>query len=119
MLTRGRERSFKHMDAAHADMGSIHKLARFEVRRDKVDEALALIRGLIDEIGRKEGGTASYLSLQDKETPTRFTHYMVFRTPAAEDYHRKTAWMKKFVDALYPMCVEEPSFTTVEPVAKA
>lgn len=96
----------------------IHKFARFQVKTGKVDEALGLIKDFVDEVGRKEGGTATYTSFQDKDEPTRFTHYMAFRTPSAEEYHRGTAWVKKFVAALYPICEKEPTFTEVVPVKK-
>lgn len=96
----------------------IHKFARFQVRRERLDEAVRLVKEFVDEVGRKEGGTATYQSFQEKEEPTRFTHYMVFRTPSAEEYHRGTAWAKKFTAALYPLCVEEPSFVDVVPVKK-
>jgi quinol monooxygenase YgiN len=69
-------------------------------------------------VGKREGGTALYRSLQDAEDPTRFTHYMVFNTAAAEANHQKTAWVKAFVDKLYPLCSEPPVFTAVTVVGE-
>ena len=94
----------------------IHKLTTYEVRREAIPQALELARAFVDEVGRKEGGTAKYEAFQDAEHPTRFLHHMVFRTPSAEDYHRKTAWNKRFTEALAPLCVEPPRFSTVTPV---
>ncbi len=86
----------------------IHRFVHFEVRRDSLDEALTAIRSFVDEVGRKEGGTASYDSFQDDAEPTRFTHYVVFRTPAAEAYHRNTAWNKRFTETVGKLCVAPP-----------
>lgn len=97
----------------------IVKFARYRVRSDAVPKALALVRAFVDEVARKEGGTARYDAYQHAEDASRFTHHMAFRTPAAEDYHRKTAWCKRFVEGLYPLCVEEPVFETVVPVESA
>ncbi len=91
----------------------IRKFARFEVSTENLDATLKVIRAFVDEVGRKEGGTATYHSFQDVDHPTRFTHFMEFRTPAAESYHQKTAWCKRFVDALYPLCTSPPEFSTV------
>lgn len=96
----------------------LHKLVTFEVRGEALDKALALIRDFVDEVGRKEGGTASYVSLQDMEAPTRFTHYMVFRVPSAEDYHKKTAWHKRFHEQLAPLCTRAPEEQLLRPVTK-
>jgi quinol monooxygenase YgiN len=97
----------------------IHRMATFEVRKESLPQALAAIESFLDEVGRKEGGTAAYRSFQHAETPTRFTHYMEFRTPSAADYHRKTAWCKRFVETLYPLCTAEPVTFDVKPVQKA
>jgi quinol monooxygenase YgiN len=96
----------------------IHKFARFQVKRDKLAEAVACVATFVDEVARKEGGTAKYEAFQDAADPTQFTHYMVFRTPSAEKYHQTTPWVKTFVAKLYPLCVEEPAFVDVTPVGK-
>lgn len=95
----------------------IRKLANYEVRKEELPMVLEAVRAFVDEVSRKEGGTAAYRAYQHKDEPTRFTHYMEFRTPSAEEYHRKTAWAKRFTETLYPRCVKEPAFVDVEPVA--
>jgi quinol monooxygenase YgiN len=72
----------------------------------------------VQMVGKREGGTALYRSLQDVEDPTRFTHYMVFNTAAAEANHQKTAWVKAFVEKLHPLCSEPPVFTEVHVVGE-
>ena len=89
----------------------------YEVRKEAVPQALDLVRAFVDEVGRKEGGVAKYQAFQDAAHPTRFTHLMAFRVPSAEDYHRKTAWHKRFTEALAPLCLAPPASTVVTPVA--
>jgi hypothetical protein len=36
---------------------------------------------------------------------------MVFKSKAAERYHRGPPWATRFVEALYPLCIGEPTFT--------
>lgn len=91
----------------------ITKLARYQVRKEELPKALAAVKAFVDEVGRKEGGTASYKAYQDKADPTRFTHVMTFRTPSAEQYHQKTAWAKRFAETVHPLCVALPVFDEV------
>ena len=87
----------------------LHKLLTYEVRKEAVPQAVDLARAFADEVGRKEGGTAKYQVFQDAAHPTRFTHLMAFRVPSAEDYHKKTAWHKRFTEAMAPLCVAPPA----------
>lgn len=96
----------------------IHKLARFRVQKDKLADAVATIEEFVDNVARREGGVVMYRSLQDKDDPTRFTHYMIFRTKSAEDNHQKTGWVKAFVAKLYPMCSEAPTFADVNVIGE-
>lgn len=93
----------------------IVKHLRYQVRKEGIDAALAATRAFVDEVTRKEGGTAKYEAFQHKDDPTRFTHLMSFRTPSAEDYHRKTAWNKAFLEKLGPLCAQAP---VVEEIVK-
>lgn len=92
----------------------IVKLARYEVRKEALAQALPAIRAYVDEVGRKEGGTARYEAYQDRNEPTRFTHLMAFRTPSAEDYHRKTAWHKRWMETLAPLCSKPPTYEDIQ-----
>lgn len=94
----------------------IVKLARFEVRREAIPQALEAIRAYVDEVKRKEGGTARYESYQHADAPTRFTHLMTFRTPSAEDYHRKTAWAKRFAETMGALGAAPPAVETLTPL---
>lgn len=94
----------------------IVKFARYEVRIEAVPQALAAVRAFVDEVRRKEGGTARYEVYQEKAEPTRFTHLMSFRTPSAEQYHQKTAWAKRFSDAIAPLATQPIAYVEVVPL---
>lgn len=94
----------------------IVKLARYEVRKESVAQAAELTRAFVDEVVRKEGGTAKYEAYQHKGDPTRFTLFMSFRTPSAEQYHQKTAWAKAFLEKIGPLCVAPPAFEEITPL---
>lgn len=95
----------------------LHRLLTYEVRKESLPQAVALAQAFIDEVTRKEGGTARYVAFQETAQPTRFVHHMTFRVQSAEDYHLKTAWRKRFVEALQPMCSSPPLVTALTPVA--
>ena len=90
-------------------MSEIVRHLSYEVRKDAVPAALAAAAAFVDEVRRKEGGTARYAAFQQKDQPTRFVHTMAFRTPSAEEYHRKTQWHKRFLETLGPLCVSPPA----------
>lgn len=95
----------------------ITKLARYQVKKEAVAQAAALVRAYVDEVNRKEGGTAKYEAYQGKaDDGTRFTHFMSFRTPSAEQYHGKTAWAKAFAEKLAPLCIAPMALEEVEKV---
>lgn len=96
----------------------IHKFGRFRVKKEKLADAVASIEEFVDNVARREGGVVMYRAFQDKDDPTRFTHYMIFRTKSAEDNHQKTAWMKAFVAALYPLCSEVPTFADLQVIGE-
>lgn len=96
-------------------MSEIVKHLTYEVRKDAVATALAATTAFVDEVRRKEGGTARYAAFQEKANPARFVHTMAFRTPSAEEYHRKTQWAKRFHETIGALCVAPP--TAVDMVA--
>lgn len=111
-----RNGTFKAPGRHGRPMSAITRFVRFEVRKESLPQALTAIKAYVDEVNRKEGGTATYKTFQDADHPTRFTQFMVFRTPAGEEYHRKTAWYKKFNETVGPLCVGAPEVSTVRDV---
>lgn len=100
---------------ARVDATMITKLARYEVRKESVPQATAAIREFVDQVKRKEGGTARYDAWQSVDG-ARFTHLMVFRVASAEQYHQKTAWAKKFHEALTPLLAKPFEVEDVTPI---
>ena len=95
----------------------IHKTATFQVRRDGLDKAVAVISEFVDYVRANEPGTLRYDSLQERDDPTKFVHVFTFRDAKAEDIHSGSAAVKRFTDVLYPLCVEPVQFTDFVMVA--
>lgn len=86
----------------------IVRTLRYEVRKEALTQAVDATRAFVDEVNRKEGGVASYKCYRAKDAPTRFLHLMTFRVASAADYHKGTAWGKKFHALIGPMCAQPP-----------
>lgn len=97
----------------------LHRVLRFEVKREGLADAIAAVQTLVDEVGRKEGGTAVFQAFQDKDAPTRFTLWMAFRVPTALNYHQGTAWQKAFLAKMGPLFVAPPVATELTPIEPA
>ncbi len=95
----------------------MHRIETFEVRKEGLDAARKAVAAFADEVGRKEGGTASFLALQETDAPTRFALVMAFRVPSAAQYHDGTAWAKRFRETIAPLCVQPPEARSLAPVA--
>lgn len=95
----------------------IHRIETFEVRKEALDAAKKATLAFADEVGRKEGGTARFEALQDAQAPTRFVLVMSFRVASAATYHDGTAWRKRFVETLAPLCTTPLAARTLAPVS--
>lgn len=87
----------------------IHKVARYVVKEDEVDRALAAIAEFVAEVRNREPGTV-YHAYQSDDGVT-FVHFMGFPDAAAEEAHRVSSHTGKFVDTLYALCEETPVFS--------
>lgn len=88
----------------------VYMTARFEVQ----EQALEICKQAIDEfvayVRANEPDTLLYTSLQDKEDPTRFLHYFIFRDEAAREIHSSSEAVNRFTASLYPNLVERVEF---------
>jgi quinol monooxygenase YgiN len=91
-----------------------HLFVSFKVKKDKVEAAKNTITKFVDEIARNEPGTILYNCFQEKSDTTSFIHTMTFESEKAEEHHRHSDYVKKFVDQLYPLCETEPVFSELE-----
>jgi quinol monooxygenase YgiN len=80
----------------------------FQVKEDKLEEAKKVIHELISNIREKEPGTLLYKSLQLKNDPTSFIHFMIFADNDAHMQHRSAPYVMEFVKKLYTLCPNEP-----------
>jgi quinol monooxygenase YgiN len=80
----------------------------FQVKEDRLDEAKKAINELISSVKEKEPGTLLYKSLQLKNDPTSFIHFIIFADNNAHMKHRSAAYVMDFVKKLYELCRDEP-----------
>ncbi len=81
----------------------------FKVQEDKLEEAKTLISELIAKVKENEPGTLLYKSLQTKQDPTTFVHFIVFADDEAHLKHRGAPYVINFVKTIYDICPNEPS----------
>jgi quinol monooxygenase YgiN len=88
-----------------------HMMVRYKVKEDKADEARDAIVEFVDAVKTNEPTTLVYQVFQDNVEPLTLFHFMIFEDEYAQTLHRKSSYVKKFVDLIYPLCSEEPVFT--------
>lgn len=88
---------------------TIRKSAHLIVDPDRLSEALQAIRTLVAHTGTEEG-TLLYRSWQSVREPTEFLHLMEFVDARSEQLHATSEAVKAFTDALYPLCIQMPTF---------
>jgi quinol monooxygenase YgiN len=80
----------------------------FKVNEDKVDEAKKIISELISHVRENEPGVLLYKSLQAKNDPTTFIHFIIFKDNEAQMLHRRAGYLIQFVKDLYAICPADP-----------
>ena len=97
----------------------LYRTARFDVRPDSVDPALAALRELTENARGTEPGTQLFLSLQDKVHPNRFSQFMIFDDEAAAERYRTAESTKKYYAALQPYIVGGIQFRDSHAIASS
>jgi quinol monooxygenase YgiN len=69
------------------------------------------IQEFVDYIRANEPDTILYTSFQEKQSPTRFIHYFIFRDEAARETHSNSDAVNRFTSVLYPNLVAPVEFT--------
>ena len=93
----------------------IRKVARYRIQPAWRSQALEAIEAFVQAIAAHEAHT-HYAAFQEPDGVT-FLHLMVFPDAAAEQAHANAPYTRAFVEALYPNCQAEPTFTDLRPVA--
>lgn len=95
---------------------AIYRMATFVVRPAMLSTCKKAIAAFVSYVRRNEPRTRIYVSLQDREEPTRFMHLMVFEDQAAERRHRISPGYKRFNDLISPYTVDGIRFADCDPV---
>ena len=88
----------------------INIMVRYRVKKQKIAEVKKAIREFVRQVKKREKGTLIYESFQLDKHSTEFVHFMRFKDKKAEETHRKSEHVKKFVAVLYPVCEKKPIF---------
>ncbi len=91
----------------------IHIMALYRVKEDKLQEVITAVEEFVDAVKDNEPGTLVYESVRGKDDLS-FFHIMTFQNEEAEESHRSTPHMSKWVKTLYPNCQEEPVFVELD-----
>ena len=89
----------------------IYMTARFEVQKEVLEICRQTIQEFVDYVRANEPDTILYTSLQEKENPTRFLHYFLFRDEKAREIHSNSDAVNRFTSVLYPNLVAPVEFT--------
>ncbi len=96
----------------------IQTIAQYRVKPSGVDKVKRAIEEFVPYVRANEPGTRLYLAWQQKDDPTRFVHFFIFKDEAAHAAHASSAEVKRFEAAYGPELAEGPVvFTDYELVA--
>lgn len=88
----------------------IHKIAQYEIHSGQEDFIRAAIKDFVAAIRENEEETIYKVY----ETGTRqFVHIMTYKDEVAEELHKNAAYTILFVSKLYPKCVKQPKFQSL------
>lgn len=89
----------------------IYMTARFDVREEALDVCKQAIQEFVDYVRANEPDTILYISLRQKQNPTRFLHYFIFRDEQAREIHSSSDAVNRFTSILYPNLLAPVEFT--------
>lgn len=90
---------------------AIYMTAKFEVKEHALEVCQQVIQEFVEYIDANEPDTLLYTSLQEKENPTHFLHYFIFRDENARELHSNSQAVNRFTSVLYPNLVAPVEFT--------
>lgn len=96
----------------------IYQTAHYQVHKESVEKVKKAIEEFTAYVKDNEPGTILYLAWQQKDDPTRFVHFFIFKDEAAQEIHSKSSNVKKFESVYSPELVSNGvSFTDYDLVA--
>jgi len=81
---------------------AIYTIAEYQVRPSGVDKVKRAIEEFVRYVQAQEPCTRMYTAWQQKDDPTRFTHFFIFEDEAAHTAHSKSEAVKRFEAAYGP-----------------
>ena len=81
------------------------------MQKEALDVCKQVIQDFVDYVRANEPDTILYTSLQEKENPTRFLHYFIFRDEKPREIHSNSDAVDRFTSILYPNLIAPVEFT--------
>ncbi len=88
----------------------ISVMVRYRIKKEKIKDILKAIKKFVKNIEKRERGTLLYKVFRIEKKSNEFVHFMIFEDAKAEEIHKKSEYVKKFVSILYPLCEKKPVF---------
>jgi quinol monooxygenase YgiN len=93
-------------------------IAHYQVRSSGVEKVKRAIEEFTQYVQANEPGTKMYVAWQQKDDPTRFVHFFIFESEAAQLAHSRSEAVKRFESAYRPeLAGGDVVFTGYLPVA--
>ena len=97
---------------------AIYQTGGYQVKASAVDKVKQAIRDFVRYLEENEPGTQMYLAWQQKDDPTRFLHFFIFKDAAAQTRHGQSKAVRNFESIYSPELVGgDVVFTDYEMVA--
>jgi quinol monooxygenase YgiN len=80
----------------------IYTIAQYQIRPSGVEKVKQAIEEFVRYVQAHEPRTRMYTAWQQKDDPTRFTHFFIFEDEAAHKIHSSSQAVKRFEAAYGP-----------------
>ena len=81
---------------------AIYQTGGYQVKASAIDTVKQAIRDFVGYVQANEPGTQMYLAWQQKDDPTRFLHFFIFKDAAAQAAHGRSDAVKRFESIYSP-----------------
>jgi quinol monooxygenase YgiN len=84
---------------------AIYQTGGYQVKASAVDKVKQAIKDFVRYVEENEPGTRMYLAWQQKDDPTRFLHFFIFKDAAAQTRHGQSEAVRHFESIYSPELV--------------